>query len=78
MAMTTLQTMAVKDATARLILEDRQTYDRYVKTISNAVLSDGPTSIVFEVLTDQQIKENGYEGAVEQVYQQMVQLGQPA
>jgi hypothetical protein len=28
--------------------------------------------------SDSEIKENGYEGAVEQVYQQMVQLGQPA
>jgi hypothetical protein len=66
MAMTTLQHMVFKDAFERL-------------------RSDDPTKAfgmsyhqTFDIPPDREIKENGYEGAVEQVYQQMVALGQPA
>ena len=32
----------------------------------------------FDIPAEKEIKENGYEGAVEQVYQQMVALGETA
>jgi hypothetical protein len=65
MTMTTLQQMVYQDAYKRLIDHDYYlTFDLSVHDLS--------------LPGDKEIKENGYEGAVEQVYQQMVALGQPA
>ncbi len=65
MAMTTLQRMVLKDAFARVQAED-------IHKVGNITYNNE-----FDIPPDVEIKGLGYEGAVEQVYQQMVQLGQP-
>jgi len=65
MTMTALQQMVYQDAYKRLI--DHDYYLTFDLSVHDLSLPD-----------DKEIKENGYEGAVEQVYQQMVALGLPA
>lgn len=62
MAMTTLQQMVHKDAYDRLRQERPE--------VSFSLYTE------YAIPTDRQIKEDGYEGAVEQVYQQMVARGE--
>ena len=69
MAMTKLQRMVLKDAITRLRADN-------LKLAAELAVGLHLTKLVFSA--DTEIKENGYEGAVEQVYQQMVKLGQPA
>jgi hypothetical protein len=64
--MTQLQQMVYMDSLKRLNNE------RVLRTTPLPSLQE------LTIPSDSEIKENGYEGAVEQVYQQMVQLGQPA
>lgn len=63
MAMTTLQNMVFTDAFERL----REDYPTTAFGMSYYQ--------TFDIPADKEIKENGYEGAVENVYQQMVALG---
>ena len=62
--MTQLQPMVYTDAITRL----------YAENLKLAVGLQLP-ELVFPA--DLEIKQNGYEGAVEQVYQQIVKLGKP-
>jgi hypothetical protein len=64
--MTKLQHMVYMDSLKRLNNE------RVLRTTPLPSLQE------LTIPSDSEIKENGYEGAVENVYQQMVQLGQPA
>ena len=59
-----LQNMVFEDAYARLLREDRN------RACDISFYDE------YAIPTDQQIKEDGYEGAVEIVYQQLVALGQ--
>ncbi len=72
MAITKLRRMVLKDALDRLRVDNDAAYVAVLTEVSGT----GITSL--SVPSDKEIKENGYEGAVEQVYQQMVQLGQTA
>lgn len=72
MAMTTLQTMASRDALKRLLSENKDVYDAFIESASDTVLTYGPIDGSFIWPTDKEIKGGGYEGAVDSIYQQII------
>ena len=71
MAMSKLQQMVALDALTRFRKDNKSVYNKVMTRFE----IDENDDFVPRVPGDRQIKENGYEAAVEKVYQQIVALG---